>query len=326
MGSMGSQSPWGCKQLDITERLSLHLVMRRCKDWNPEISSWKWLVIWRSVPPVSLEHRAPHSPPWTPFRVCWRSTAAAGLDSISSETDGKCPWQAPICSWHHFETGGKGIGHNIYKNDIATGHDKNWLEPTRSKMVEDSTPSRTWASLYLHCNTSAKWNTHQCPDGSETLHQSVQFSCSIMSDSLQPHGLQHARPPCPSPTPGVYSNSCPSSQWCHPTISSSVVLFFHLQSFWTSGSFQMSQLFNSGGQITGVSASTSVLPINIQDWFSLGWTGWISLQCKGLFSSSLLSAIRVMSSAYLRLLIFLLAILIPAYASSSPAFHIMYST
>ena len=97
------------------------------------------------------------------------------------------------------------------------------------------------------------------------------------------HGLQHGRPPCPSPTPGVYSNSCPLSQWCHPTISSSVVPFSScLQSFPASGSFQMSQLFASGGQSIGVSASASVLPMNIPDWFPLGWTGGISLQSKGL--------------------------------------------
>ena len=102
-----------------------------------------------------------------------------------------------------------------------------------------------------------------------------------MSDILPPRGLQHARTPCPSPTPRVYSNSCPSSRWCHPTISSSVVPFsFCLQSFPASGSFPMSQLFPSGGQSIGVSAS--VLPMNIQDWFPLGRTGWISLQSKGL--------------------------------------------
>ena len=100
---------------------------------------------------------------------------------------------------------------------------------------------------------------------------SVQFSCSVMSDSFQPHGLQHARPPCPSSTPRVYSNSCPLSQWCHPTISSSVVPFSsRLQSFPALGSFPMSQLFAWGGQSIGVSASTSVLPMNIQDWFPLG--------------------------------------------------------
>ena len=103
---------------------------------------------------------------------------------------------------------------------------------------------------------------------------SVQFSHSVVSDSLQPHGLQHTRPPCPSPTPEVYSNSCPLSRWCHPTISSSVVPFSScLQSFPASGSFQMSQFFPSGGQSIGVSASTSVLPMCIRDWFPLAWTG-----------------------------------------------------
>ena len=113
---------------------------------------------------------------------------------------------------------------------------------------------------------------------------SVQFSCSVMSNSLQPLGLQNARPPCPSPTPGVYPNPRPLCQWCHPTISSSVLPFSHLQSFrfQSSGSFQMSRFFTSGGQSIGVSASTSVLPMNIQDWFPLGWTSLISLWSKGL--------------------------------------------
>ena len=112
---------------------------------------------------------------------------------------------------------------------------------------------------------------------------SVQFSRSVVSNSLRPHGLQHAKPPCPSPTPGVYSNSCPLSRWCYTTISSSVIPFSScLQSFPASGSFPMSQFFVSGGQIIGISASVSVLPINIQDWFPLGWTGWISLLSKGL--------------------------------------------
>ena len=113
--------------------------------------------------------------------------------------------------------------------------------------------------------------------------QLVQISCSIMSDSLQPHELQHARPPCPSPTPRVHSDSRPSSWWCHPAISSSVVpFFFCLQSFPASGSFQMSQLFASGGQSIGVSASASVLPMNNQDWFPLRLSGSISLLSKGL--------------------------------------------
>ena len=113
-------------------------------------------------------------------------------------------------------------------------------------------------------------------------YSSVQFSRSVVSDSLRPHELQHARPRCPSPTPRVHPNSCPLSWWCHPTISSSVVPFSsRLQSFPASGSFQMSQLFASGGQSIGVSASASVLPMNTQDWSPLGWTGWISLQSKG---------------------------------------------
>ena len=112
---------------------------------------------------------------------------------------------------------------------------------------------------------------------SQTIFMYIQFSCIVMSDSLWPHGLQHPRLPCPSPTAGAYSSSCPSSQWCHPTISSSVIPFSRLQSCPASGSFQMTQFFASGGQSIGVSASTSVLPMNIQDWFPLGWTGWISL-------------------------------------------------
>ena len=110
---------------------------------------------------------------------------------------------------------------------------------------------------------------------------SVQFSRSVVSDSLRPHEPQHVRPPCPSPTPRVHPNPCPLSRWCHPTISSSVILFSCPQSFPASGSFQMSQLFTSGGQSTAVSASTSALPMNTQDWSPLGWTGWISLQSKG---------------------------------------------
>ena len=111
----------------------------------------------------------------------------------------------------------------------------------------------------------------------------VQFSHSVVSNSLRPHESQHARPPCPSPTPGVHSNSCPSSRWCHLAISSSVVSFSSCpQSLPASESFPMSQLFAWGGQSTGVSASTSVLPVNTQDWSPLGWTGWISLQSKGL--------------------------------------------
>ena len=129
-------------------------------------------------------------------------------------------------------------------------------------------------NFVVFCQTST-WISHQF--------SSVQFSHSVMSDSLWSHGLQHARPPCPLTTPGVYSNSCPLSWWCHPAISSSVAPFAsRLQSFPASGSFKMSQFFAPGGQNIAVSASASVLPKNIQDWFPLGWTGWISLQSKGL--------------------------------------------
>ena len=119
------------------------------------------------------------------------------------------------------------------------------------------------------------WHQHQF--------SSVQFSCSVVSDSLRPHESQHDRPPCPSPTPRVHPNSCASSWWCHPAISSSVVPFSSCpQSLPASESFPMSQLFAWGGQSIGVSASASVHPMNTQDWSPLGWTGWISLQPKGL--------------------------------------------
>ena len=112
---------------------------------------------------------------------------------------------------------------------------------------------------------------------------SIFSSVAQSSDFLPPHGLQYTRLPCPSPTPGACSNACPSSRWCHPTISSSVVPFCHLQSFPASGSFLVSQFFTSGGQSLRVSALASVIPMNIQDWFPLEWIGWISLRSKGLF-------------------------------------------
>ena len=137
----------------------------------------------------------------------------------------------------------------------------------------------TWLS-FISCITGrffthwASWEAHSV--------LSVEFSRSVGSDSLWPHESQHARPPCPSLTASVYPNPCPLSRWCHPTIPSSVVLFSSCpQSFPASGAFQMSQLFTSGGQSIGVSASTSDLPMNTQNW-SLGWTGWLSLQSKGL--------------------------------------------
>ena len=135
-------------------------------------------------------------------------------------------------------------------------------------------------SPFLECCSLGSW---QC-----SLLLILQFSHSLMSDSLRLHGLQHARPPCPSPAPGVYSNSCPLNWWCYPTISSSVSPFSScLLSFPASGSFQMSQLFALGGQSIGISASASFLPMNIQDWSPLGWTSWISLQSKGLSRSNI---------------------------------------
>ena len=137
-------------------------------------------------------------------------------------------------------------------------HCRWWLQPWNSK-------------------TLAPWK-----EGCDNL-SSVQLNRSVMSGSLPPHELQHTRPPCPSQTPRVYSNSCSLNWWCYPTTSSSLVPFsFHLQAVPVSVSFQMSQFAASGGQSIGVSASTSVFPMNTQDWSPLGWSGWISLQSKGL--------------------------------------------
>ena len=136
-------------------------------------------------------------------------------------------------------------------------------------------------------NTSAKHNEAKCNKNKLCLYivffKIFQFSRSVVSNSLWPHGLQHARLPCPSPTPGAYSDSCPLIRWCHANMSAFVVPFSScFQSFPASWCFPMSQFFPSGGQRIGVSASASVFPMNIQDWFPLGWTGWVSLQSKGL--------------------------------------------
>ena len=159
-------------------------------------------------------------------------------------------------------------------------------------------------SIYCFCNEGdfklKFWGKYIVTDIESVL---VQFSRSVVSDSLWPHESQHARPPCPSPTPGVYSNLCPSSQWYHPAISSSVVPFsFCPQSLPATGSFPMSQLFTWGGQSIGVSASASVFPMNTQDWFPLGWTGWISLQSKGLsrvFSNSTVQKHQFLAFSFL---------------------------
>ena len=155
-------------------------------------------------------------------------------------------------------------------NRLSTTSWKTEPEPPGIKPLMNSV--RLW-DIYWNCERS-------CFTVFKLL---AQFSSSVMFDSLRPHELQHARPPCPSPTPRVYSNSCLLSWWCHPTISFSVIPFSSCpQSFPASGSLPMSQLFASGGQSIGVSASTSVLPMHTQDWSPLGWTGCISLQSKGL--------------------------------------------
>ena len=151
-----------------------------------------------------------------------------------------------------------------------------------------STSTVIWEPKKIKSVTSSTFSPSICmnPSVNSIQFSSVQFTQSC--PTLWPHGLQPARPPSPSPTPRVYSNSCPLSRWWRPTMSSSVIPFCsHLQSFPESGSFPMSQFFLSAGQSIGVSASASVLPMNIQDWFPLGWTGWISLQSKGSQESSL---------------------------------------
>ena len=138
-------------------------------------------------------------------------------------------------------------------------------------------------SPFAHILSSSPHFHHSRSTSDITVFSSVQFSRSVVSDSSRPHESQHTRPPCPSPTTGVHSNSCPSSRWSNPAISPSVVPFSSCpQSLPASGYFPMSQLFAWGGQSIGVSASASVLPMNTQDWSPLGWTGWISLQSKGL--------------------------------------------
>ena len=180
-------------------------------------------------------------------------------------------WVAPSCFaflflWNRFL-----CSHYVHSFDVTLVHLPN-TDP------QPSCPCTCILSpLSFHCG----WGDPTHIQGQ--LCHSVQFSCPVVSDSIWLHALQHTRLPCPSPTPGVYSNSCQLSRWCHPTTSSSVLPFSsRLQSFPASGSFQMSQFFTSGGQTIGASASASVLPMNIQDWFPLGLTGWISLQSKGL--------------------------------------------
>ena len=155
-----------------------------------------------------------------------------------------------------------------------------------------------------------RWKQPRCPSTDEWIRKlwyiqrmEYLFSHSVVSDSLWPHQLQHARPPCPSPTPRVHSSSRPSSRWCHPAISSSVIPFSSCpQSLPAPGSFQVSQFFTLGGQNIGVSASTSVLPMNIQNWFPLGDPGWISLQSKGLSRVFSNTTVQSISSSVLSFL------------------------
>ena len=163
------------------------------------------------------------------------------------------------------------------------------IYPNKTTFRKDAFTSMFIAGLFIIAKT---WKQSKCPSTEKwiknmwyinTVEYSVQFSCSVVSDSLRPHESQHTRPPYPPPAPRVYPNSCPSSRWCHPAISSSVVPFSSCpQSLPASGSFPMSQLFAWGDQSIGVSASASVLSMNTQDWSPLGWTGWISLQSRGL--------------------------------------------
>ena len=208
----------------------------------------------------------------------------------------KLPDRYPLCTNLHFSPKNKTLGFIFCHNTLK---DQSYLPLWRSRCefnpwVKKIPWKRKWQPTLVLLLGKFHWQRslvdyspcgRKESDMTEWLIQvlphkfsSVQFSHSVVSKSLQQHGLQHARLPCPSPTPRVYSNSRPSSPWCHPTISSSVVPFSYLQSFPASGSFPMSQFFASGGQSIGVSASASALSMNIQDWFPLRLTGLISLQ------------------------------------------------
>ena len=158
--------------------------------------------------------------------------------------------------------------------DVACIHSGIFLSHKNNEIMPSAA---TWIDLEIIITSDRERQIY------DMAYSSVQFSHSVMSSSLKPHGLHHARLPCSSPTSGDYSDSCPSSWWCHPTSSPSVIPFSsRIKSFPASGSFPMSQFFTSGGQSIGISAPSSVLPMNIQDWFPFGLTGWISLQFKGL--------------------------------------------
>ena len=252
-------------------------------DWATELN---WKEIPREFPWPFCHVRTPRegihlqTRKWvlTRFEICWHLDIRFLASRITSNM---CLLARPSSLCHFYsslnELGQKARGSLL--DSILASHQAPHLW-----IIHDITwqPRRRCVQVLLH--QSSWFNAHLCTS------VQYQFSCSVMSDSLRFHGLQHTRLPCPSPTPRAYSNSWLLCWWCHPTISSSVVPFPSCpQSFPASGYFQMSQLVAAGGQSTGVSASTSVLPMNIQDWSPLGWTGWTSLQSKALsrvFSNS----------------------------------------
>ena len=199
---------------------------------------------------------------------CWVSPGAFRAERLPLWLSCLDPQSGPVIS---------NYGHLCFPKDILQSWRHLFVVTLGEGKLLASSNQRFWLFLQLlHSPPCLLFSDHN-----GLLWDSVQFSHSVMFDSLWSHGLQYARLPCSLPTPRTYSNSCPLSQWCHPTISSSVVpLSSHLQSFPASGSFPMSQFLESDGQSIGVSASASVLPTNIQDWFPLGWTGWISLLSK----------------------------------------------
>ena len=202
------------------------------------------------------------------------------LERYSEAVIAKKSWETKL----HKEHGRAGDGRGLLSKHKSEHKQRQQVGKWRPRVWTTATLKEN-GNKRLKGSSMAPQHTNQYVPTYENISYlgSVQFSRSVVSDSLWPHGPQHARPPCPSPTPRVHSNPCPLSQWCHPAISSSVIPFSSRpQSLPASESFPMSQLFTWGGQSIAVSALASVLPVNIQDWFALGWTGWISLQSRGL--------------------------------------------
>ena len=229
---------------------------------------WTLSLEWRSFP------LSPCSWLWEKHKTLWRFET----NHLEWETENQKPQQKRrVCKEFVRTTGVDYCVSRNWKNHLRCwkGGVSFWMWP----MEEIKSKSyQRFVNLNTLLNVAEYWKKTKHKTyfkfASSVQFSSIQFSCSVVSDSLRPHELQHSRPPCPSPTPGVHSKSCPLSRWCHPTISSSVIPFsFHLQSFPASGFFQMSQFFASGGQSIGASASASVLPMNIQNWFPLRWTG-----------------------------------------------------